>query len=764
MPETTQTPADPASVALYEVAQRIDALTEAWKGEDLPPNLAEFVPKGPAGLRRLVLSELIKVDLEYRWRHHELPKQVEEYIEEFPEVAQNGQIPCDLIYEEFHIRGQSPEAPTPDEYYRRFPKQADRLKRMMTIDANRFGSTTLMAGHRQANFEVGQQIDDFDLLVQLGKGSFGSVFLARQRSMQRLVALKISRDRGVEPQTLAQLEHPNIVRIYDQRVLPGSQMQLMYMQHIPGGTLHDVLEGVRQLPAPLRTGKILMDSIDRSLDRHGESAPADSPSRRRLAAMGWPDVVCWIGSRLAAALEYAHSRGVLHRDVKPANVLLAADGLPKLVDFNVSFSSKVEGTTPAAYFGGSLSYMSPEQIEAYNPDHSRQPDELDGRSDVYSLGIVLWELLTGSRPFSDEHLEDCLYDTPKLLAKLTARRRAGLTPAAIATLPTDLPPGLQQVLMSCLASDVAARPAGAGQLARQLELCLQPHVQRLLRPRPGSWRERFRRWPFWLFVTIGLAPSVIFSVANLKFNEVHVAAKIPEQHAFFQNVEVWWVNGTLFPLAVFFVLWFAWPVLVAVGRAGAGNRIDSSRAAALRRRSLWVGEFAAWLGMSLWVISGIVFPAWQRIHFGASAVPVSDFLTFVVAQISTGWISSALTFFLLTFIFVRAFYPVLVLPEEAHGDEVESLAVLDRRCFWCFILTIFAAFFAIVLSTFVTTEADIFWRIALPTAGLLCSVAAFFMQQSIRADLLTLAVAIDPQRESSSITTDTVSSLWTGTR
>ena len=115
--------------------------------------------------------------------------------------------------------------------------------------------------------------------------------------------------------------------------------------------------------------------------------------------------MCWIGARLAAALDYAHNRGVLHRDIKPANVLLAADGSPKLVDFNVSFSSKLEGATPAAYFGGSLAYMSPEQIEAYNPDHDRKPDELDGRSDIFSLGVVLWELLTGARPFGDDRLE-----------------------------------------------------------------------------------------------------------------------------------------------------------------------------------------------------------------------------------------------------------------------------------------------------------------------------------------------------------------------
>src|SRR5262249_43910733 len=158
----------------------------------------------------------------------------------------------------------------------------------------------------------------------------------------------------------------NIVRVYDQRVLPERRMQLMYMQHIPGGTLGDVLELSRQQAPALRTGEVIVDSVDRILGRHGESPPGDSRLRRRLATMSWPEAVCLLGMPLAHALEYAHQHGVLHRDVKPANVLLAADGSPKLVDFNVSFSSKLEGATPAAFFGGSLAYMSPEQIEAYN--------------------------------------------------------------------------------------------------------------------------------------------------------------------------------------------------------------------------------------------------------------------------------------------------------------------------------------------------------------------------------------------------------------
>jgi serine/threonine protein kinase len=762
--------AEPATLALNALVERADALIVAWQGDDLPPDLNQFLPAEPPELRQLALKELIKIDLEYRWHHHELPKQVEEYVEEFPDLAEAGNVPCDLIYEEFHLRRQSEAPPTPEDYYARFPNQAQQLRRMMSLDPNRTASTTLLAGARELDLQAGQQIDDFDLLVQLGKGSFGSVFLARQRSMQRLVALKISRNKGVEPQTLAQLDHPNIVRVYDQRVLPDNRMQLMYMQHIPGGTLQDVLEVARQQAPALRSGKMVVESIDKVLERHGESPPTESGTRRRLNATSWPVAVCWLGARLAAALEYAHQRGVLHRDVKPANVLLAADGSPKLVDFNVSFSSKLEGATPAAYFGGSLAYMSPEQIEAYNPDHDRKPDSLDGRSDVYSLGVVLWELLTGSRPFGEEHIEGSWSDT---LKRLTARRQAGLTPAALASLPPDLPPGLQQLLTACLSPNVEDRPTSAGILQRQLELCLQPRVQRLLRPTPGSLRQRLRRWPFWFFVAVGVMPSLIFSTLNLQFNSKEF---IPQSDSiqdkaisdFFWHVEVPVVNAAAFPIAIFLVFRFAWPVLVAVGTVGAGKPLPSDELSKLRRRALWVGDFAGWFGLSLWLVSGIVFPLWQNLHFGdIQGVGLKQYGNFLASQIVCGWISSTLTFFLITFMFVRAFYPVLVRPEQSHPDEVNDLTRIERRCTFCFYLTFTAPFIALVLlGVFgIQTKIDAkVWQIGLPIIGFACSFFAFRMLQAIRADLVALSVAIDPAGDATSVSTDTVDTLWTGTR
>jgi eukaryotic-like serine/threonine-protein kinase len=770
MADTTQSlPAEPATVAFNALVERADSLIAAWQGDELPPDLNQFLPAEPQSLRHLALKELIKIDLEYRWQHHEMPKQVEEYIDEFPDLAEDGEVPCDLIYEEFHLRRQGENPPSPQDYYNRFPKQSIRLKRMMSLDPNQTTSTTLLAGAREPELDIGEHVDDFDLLVRLGKGSFGSVFLARQRSMQRLVALKISRTRGVEPQTLAQLDHPNIVRVYDQRVLPDQQMQLMYMQHIPGGTLQDVLEAARQQAPALRSGKIIIESIDKSLDLRGESPPSESGSRRRLSAASWPEAVCWLGTRLAGALDYAHQRGVLHRDVKPANVLLAADGSPKLVDFNVSFSSKLEGATPAAYFGGSLAYMSPEQIEAYDPNHDRTPDSLDGRSDVYSLGVVLWELLTGSRPFGEEHLIGSWKDT---LKKLTERRKAGLTPAAVATLPPDLPSGLQTLLTTCLAPNAEDRPSNAGIFARQLELCLKPRVQRLLRPTPGSLRQRLRRWPFWFFVGVGLMPSVVFSVLNLQFNskEFIPPADTPTNtaiHDFFWNVEVPVVNALSFPIAILLVFYVAWSVLKAVGRMGSGKQVPPDDLRRLRGRSLWVGDSAAWMGMALWIISGIVFPFWQHMHFGEiEGVGFAQYRNFLASQIVCGMISSTLTFFLLTFMFVRAYYPVLVRPEEAHPEEVDDLARVERRCSWCFYLTLAAPFFAVLLLAMSGMKENVqkIWMGTLAFIGLLGTILSYKLLQWIRDDLGALSMAIDPSGDAVSVSTDTVDSLWTGTR
>ena len=115
------------------------------------------------------------------------------------------------------------------------------------------------------------------------------------------------------------------------------------MPYLPGGTLRDVLTLVKQKPVEQHSGRMMLEAVDAELAKRGETPPTDAVNRQRFAAMTWPETVCWLGVRLAEALESAHRLGVLHRDVKPANVLLGADATPCLADFNVSSCTKVEG-------------------------------------------------------------------------------------------------------------------------------------------------------------------------------------------------------------------------------------------------------------------------------------------------------------------------------------------------------------------------------------------------------------------------------------
>ena len=339
-------------------------------------------------------------------------------------------------------------------------------------------------------FEVGARVGDFELLTELGSGAFARVFLARQRSMQRLVAVKISADSGTEPQTLAQLDHDYIVRVFDQLVLDppddGSpRLRLLYMQFLPGGTLLGLLRWVRATPPAERSGRLLLDAIDAAMTEKGEIRPADSSVRREIAALSWPDTVAWLGRRLAAALDHAADRGVLHRDVKPANVLLTAEGVPKLADFNISFSENA-GTSPLSYLRRVAGVHVAEQLEASHPGHDRSAADLDARSDLFSLGVLLWELLTGTKPFDDTGADDPAWGDQTRLEAMLAARSAGVSNSALRQLPPDCPPALRRVLLRCFEPERTDRWPDERVLAEQFDLCLDPAAVTWSDPPPNG--------------------------------------------------------------------------------------------------------------------------------------------------------------------------------------------------------------------------------------------------------------------------------------
>ncbi|MFD9615104.1 serine/threonine-protein kinase, partial [Streptomyces sp. NPDC059083] len=423
---------------------------------------------------------------------YDFPKRLADYRAEFHELR-SGPLPPDLAYEEFHAlrrsgpHGNGRSGPHGNGHAAAVDGGCHPTEVAATEWAEHDYRSTLIARpqaqHALEGIEVGDRLDDFDLLVELGSGAFARVFLARQRSMQRLVAVKISADHGTEPQTLAQLDHDYIVRVFDQRLMSdlrtdsGRRLRLLYMQFLPGGTLLGVLRWVRATPPGQRSGRLLLDAVDAAMEEKGEIRPTDSSVRAELAGLSWPETVAWLGRRLAEALDYADGHGVLHRDVKPANVLLTAEAVPKLADFNISFSRNIDSAGPVAYFGGSLSYMSPEQLDACHPGTATSAGDLDTRADIFSLGVVLWELLTGAKPFDDTTAGPGDHGDRTTLEAMLARRRGGVDTAALGRVPPDCPAALRRVLLTCLEPTREQRWSSGGILAKQLDMCLDERAR-----------------------------------------------------------------------------------------------------------------------------------------------------------------------------------------------------------------------------------------------------------------------------------------------
>jgi tetratricopeptide (TPR) repeat protein len=202
----------------------------------------------------------------------------------------------------------------------------------------------------------------------------------------------------------------------------------------------------------------------------------------------------WIAARLAEALQHAHDRGVLHRDVKPSNVLLAADGQPMLLDFNIA----LEATTAAqgrdrAVLSGTVAYMSPEHLRALASRDPSLARAVDHRSDLYSLGLVLFEMLAGHKPF--EQTGSYSPAMPLVVAMALERGRAA---PSIRAVRRDVPWSLESILRKCLAADPVQRYQRADHLAEDCRRFLQnlplryaPELSRVERAR--KWMRRHPR-------------------------------------------------------------------------------------------------------------------------------------------------------------------------------------------------------------------------------------------------------------------------------
>lgn len=297
-----------------------------------------------------------------------------------------------------------------------------------------------MIGDEQDVPMVGDLTDEYTLLGELGRGGSAIVYKARDRALFRDVAIKVVRPRFAasadeaiarlerEARTVARLQHPNIVTVHAVKRLADGGLALV-MQLVPGRTLKQAIQEDGPF-APARAEQVLKD--------------------------------------VAEALAFAHSHGVVHRDVKPENVFLdSTTGRAMLSDFGIAHSSEFDSRltmTGAAI--GTPAYMAPEQIDGA---------PANARSDLYSLGLVTWEMLTGERPWEGEALYNVIY-----------KQKHEALPAIDALRPGEVPARLQYIVERMLQKKPAARWAGADGVMAALTTWVVPNDWR-------QWEESHKR-------------------------------------------------------------------------------------------------------------------------------------------------------------------------------------------------------------------------------------------------------------------------------
>jgi serine/threonine protein kinase len=319
---------------------------------------------------------------------------------------------------------------------------------------------------------VGETIGEFRLLACLGRGVRGAVFLADQPSLaNRPVVLKITACEGREHLSLAQLRHPHIVPLYHVQDIADRDLRLLCMPYLGGASVGRLLHELGDIPIARRTGQDLLARLDEVQAMAPLAAPSEGPARLILSRASYPQVVCWIGACLADALQFAHQRELVHLDLKPSNILLSADGTPMLLDFHLAQPPLRPNESAHRWMGGTPHYMSPEQRVVMMELREGRPitATVDGRSDIYALGLVLYQMLGGAISIG-----------PYPMPRIKFRR------------PPNVPVGLADIVAKCLAFDPRDRYADAAQLGEDLRRHLADLPLRGVRNR--SWTERWQKW------------------------------------------------------------------------------------------------------------------------------------------------------------------------------------------------------------------------------------------------------------------------------
>lgn len=334
------------------------------------------------------------------------------------------------------------------------PELRNRLERLLNAHARsgEFLESTAIEVYSNLAFPFGGRIEEFRIIRLIGKGGAGHVYLAEDTVLKRLVALKVvdhsaaSQEKGAEiverfrreARAVARLSHPSVVRVFQTGEKDG--LSYIAMEYVEGTTLRDWM------------------------DANAESSQLGPMQRIRVVAK--------LVAQVADAMDCAHRAGVIHRDIKPSNILIDADGNARLADFGIAQITTEETLQRTGVVMGSCAYMSPEQARVLDI-------KIDHRTDIFSLGIVLYEAISRQRPFDGETIND-------LLVAL-----ADCSPKPLTKMVPGVPYDLAIICHKAIEKDVGDRYPSAAHFCADLMCFLE---DKPILARPPTYYRRIRGW------------------------------------------------------------------------------------------------------------------------------------------------------------------------------------------------------------------------------------------------------------------------------